>query len=49
MEGWKKDQQTAFQREYQFMHLDGIVGYILDKRLVNALREALSEAGVAVV
>jgi hypothetical protein len=49
MEGWKNDQHTAFQREYQFMHLDGIVGYIFDNRLVNALREALAEAGIAVV
>jgi hypothetical protein len=49
MEAWKNDQWTAFHREYEFMHLDGIVNYILDSRLVSAFREALAEAGIAVV
>jgi len=43
MQAWKQDQWTAFQREYEFMHLDDIVNYILDSRLVSAFREALAE------
>ena len=43
MQAWKKDQWTAFQREFEFMHLDSIVNYILDSRLVTAFREALAE------
>jgi hypothetical protein len=48
MQGWKNDQWTAFRREYEFMHLDDIVTYILDNRLVSAFREALAEEGIAV-
>jgi hypothetical protein len=43
MQAWKQDQWTAFQRKYEFMHLDDIVNYILDSRLVSAFREALVE------
>ena len=43
MQAWKKDQWTAFQREFEFMHLDSIVNYILDSRLVTAFRDALAE------
>jgi hypothetical protein len=47
--GWKEDQLRAHQREYDFMNLDRLVNYILDRRLPNALREALSEAGVTIL
>jgi len=43
MQAWKQDQWTAFQRDYEFMHLDDIVNFILDSRLVAAFREALAE------
>jgi hypothetical protein len=43
MQAWKQDQWTAFQREYEFMHLDDIVNYILDSRQISAFREALAK------
>jgi hypothetical protein len=49
MEAWKNDQWAAFQREYEFMHLDATASYILDSRLVSAFRDALAEEGIAVL
>jgi len=49
MEGWKRDQLKAHQRDYDFMNLDRLVNYVLDRGLPSALREALSEAGVPIV
>jgi hypothetical protein len=43
MQQWKQDQLDAFQREYEFMHLDDIVRYVLENRLVTGLRQALAE------
>jgi hypothetical protein len=40
---WRKEQLEVFGRHYEFMNLDGIVNYIMDNRLVNALRASLSE------
>jgi hypothetical protein len=40
---WKKEQLEIFGRRFEFMNLDDIVNYIMDNRLVNALRAALSE------
>jgi hypothetical protein len=48
MQAWRNDQWTAFQREFEFMHLDDIVTYIVDSRLVSAFREALAEEGIPV-
>lgn len=47
--GWIKEQRKAHDREYDFLHLDDLISYILDARLVGSLREALSESGVAIV
>jgi hypothetical protein len=49
MQGWKQDQWAAFQREYDFIHLDGITNYILTNRLVSAFRESLTEVGIDIV
>lgn len=46
MEGWKKDQLKMLQREYEFMHLDDVVNYILESRLISAFREAISEISI---
>lgn len=43
VQAWLFEQQSAFKREYQFMNLDGIVNYIIDNRLVHALRDILDK------
>ena len=43
MKAWRDDQRVAFERVYEFMHLDDVVNYILESRLVTAFREALVE------
>jgi hypothetical protein len=40
---WQREQREVFGRDYEFMNLDSIVNYIIDMRLVNALRFALGE------
>jgi hypothetical protein len=46
MQAWKQDQLNAFHREYEFMHLDDIVRYVFENRLVTALRQAVEEGTV---
>lgn len=40
---WQLEQRQAFGREYVFMNVDSIVNYVIDTRLVGALRSALNE------
>lgn len=47
--GWADDQLTAHNRNFDVMHLDDLVNYILDHRLIGALRVALQEAEVPVI
>jgi hypothetical protein len=47
MQGWAND-QTALGRCFEFMHLDRIVGYIFEHRLISALRDALAEERVQI-
>jgi hypothetical protein len=46
MEGWFKEQREQRGRQVEFMHLDGLVDWIVEHRMVNELRVALREQGV---
>jgi hypothetical protein len=46
MDGWIQHQRQDFGREVEFMHLDGLVDWIAENRLVNELKVALREQGV---
>jgi hypothetical protein len=48
MKGWAEAQKKSLGWEFEFMHLDDLVNYILDHRLVSAFRAAVAEAGVAI-
>jgi hypothetical protein len=46
MEGWFKEQREQCGRHVEFLHLDGLVDWIAEHRLVNELRVALNEQGI---
>ncbi len=46
MEGWFKEQRDTCERQVEFMHLDALVDWIVEHRLVNELRVALHEQGI---
>ena len=46
MTGWFKEQRETHGRCVRFMHLDGLVDWVVESRLVNELRAALQEEGV---
>jgi hypothetical protein len=46
MTGWFKEQRETHGRCVGFMHLDGLVDWVVESRLVNELRAALQEEGV---
>lgn len=46
MTGWFKEQRETHGRCVSFMHLDGLVDWVVESRLVNELRAALQEEGV---
>jgi hypothetical protein len=48
MTGWFKEQQETHGRCVTFMHLDGLVDWVVENRLVNELRAALQEEGVKI-
>jgi hypothetical protein len=48
MEGWFREQREQRGRHVEFMHLDGLVDWITEYRLVNELREALREERISV-
>jgi len=48
MESWFQEQREKYGREIEFRHLDWLVDWITDQRLVNELKIALAEQGVAV-
>ncbi|HVA45555.1 MAG TPA: hypothetical protein VNH11_04140 [Pirellulales bacterium] len=47
MAAWKSEQRSAFGRDYEFMHLDDMVNYILENRLITAFRDAIAEINAA--
>jgi len=49
MEGWFLEQKRDHGREFEFMHLDDIVNWIVRDGLVNEFRATLAEIGVGVV
>jgi hypothetical protein len=44
--GWLQEQRQTHQRHVEFMHLDMLVDWINENRLVNELRSALREQGI---
>jgi hypothetical protein len=48
VDGWLVEQRRDHHRVFEIMHLDAIVKWILDSRLLSDLREALAELGIPV-
>ncbi len=48
MESWLREQREKHGREIEFRHLDRLVDWITDHRLVNELRITLAEQGIAI-
>jgi hypothetical protein len=48
IEGWLRSQHQDYERRVEFMHLDGLVDWIVEHRLVNELKSALHEQGVSI-
>jgi len=46
MSGWFAEQEHDHHRVFSFVHLNGLVNWIVDHRLVNELRAALQELGI---
>jgi hypothetical protein len=46
VEGWLAEQARDHHRSFEIMHLDAIIKWILDSRLLNDLHEALAEFGI---
>jgi hypothetical protein len=46
MAGWFEEQRRAYGRDFRFMHLDSIVDWIVNGRLINEFKSALNEIGV---
>ena len=44
--GWITEQQETFGRRFELMHIDALVGYIKERCLGLALREALRDEGL---
>ena len=47
--GWLDEQERAHARPIRLMHLDELVSWIIDARLINELRAACIEFGVPIV
>ena len=48
IDAWIKDQKEKNGRTFEFHHLDRIVDWIADKKLVNELRLALAEENIPI-
>ena len=48
IDGWLRSQQQDHGRIVEFMHLDRVVDWIVEHRLVNELKSALHEQGVEI-
>jgi hypothetical protein len=48
IDGWLQMQREDHGRFVEFMHLDGLVDWIVEHRLVNELKRALQEQGIDV-
>jgi hypothetical protein len=46
MAGWFEEQRRAYGRDLRFMHLDSVVDWIVNGRLINEFKSALNEIGV---
>jgi hypothetical protein len=46
IDGWLREQREMHKRKVQFMHLDALVDWIANDRLINELRVALREQGI---
>jgi hypothetical protein len=47
--GWKEEQARDHKRSIEIMHIDSIVKWIINGALINELRCALAELGIAIV
>jgi hypothetical protein len=48
IDGWLQSQREDHGRSVEFMHLDGLVDWIAEHRLLNELKRALQEQGIDV-
>ncbi len=48
VEGWLEEQQRAHGRSFRIMHIDNLVSWIVNDRLVNELRATLGELGIPI-
>lgn len=46
MEHWFEEQKRIHARDIRFMHLDGLVDWILRRRLTNELKAVFGELGI---
>jgi hypothetical protein len=46
MEGWFTQQRTVFGRDIRLMHIDGLVSYIFENRLINEFRSFCHDEGL---
>jgi hypothetical protein len=46
MDNWFKEQKRAHGRDYSFMHLDGLVKWIVEGKLVNEFEAVLRELAI---
>lgn len=46
IDGWLREQRETHRRVVEFLHLDALVDWITERRLVNELRVNLREQGI---
>jgi hypothetical protein len=46
MEGWFQEQKRVYRRDILFIHLDGLVNWVVKDRLINEFKAALNEIGL---
>lgn len=49
IQGWFQEQKQDHDHEFRFMHLDDIVNWIIDDRLINEFKAALNELGIKIM
>jgi hypothetical protein len=46
MQGWFQEQKRVYRRDILFIHLDGLVNWVVKDRLINEFKAALNEIGL---
>lgn len=49
MEGWFAEQRHDHGRRFRFIHLDSLVNWIVDDRLMNEFRAVLNELDIPLI